>query len=86
MGLSDKVETVQEGVEDKDGIPCSVQDIERVIGIMKQYKRKRGYIAFVGNTLEFFDSEPSDGGAPITLKIMEESLVNLRKARKHQIK
>jgi hypothetical protein len=82
MGLSDKVETVQEGVEDKDGIPCSITDIERVIGIMKQYKRKRGYIAFVGNTLEFFDSEPSEGGAPITLKIMEESLVNVKKARK----
>ena len=61
-------------IEDKDGIPCTDQDVQGVIAIMEKLNRIEGYIDFIGNRLGFFDKEPEEGGKYITLEKLKQSL------------
>lgn len=47
--------------------PVTLNDLKSVLEKMNRYKRKAGYMVFdLAGKLEFFDSEPSFGGAYVT--------------------
>jgi hypothetical protein len=49
------------------GEKVSLRELQSVLEKMNFYKREQGYIAKnLFGKLEFFDAEPSFGGAPVT--------------------
>lgn len=54
--------------------PVTKSELKYIHSKMIQYHRTDGWIALVGKKLEFFDSEPSTGGAYIELETLTKLL------------
>lgn len=60
-------------------------DLCEILYTMHFYERKEGYMAFVGHRLVFFDSEPSQGGVPVTADQLRQWIKQFKEEQNESI-